>query len=334
MTSNRQWRLAQRPTSLVDEHTFRLSEEPVPVPDEGQALLRTLYLSLDPTHRIWITDKDQYLPPVELGAVMRGGGIAQVVESRDPRFSAGDLVQGMIGWQDYTLTGGNLRVAKVPRGAPIPVMMNVAGTTGLTAYFGLTEFGQPKAGETLVVSAASGAVGSAVGQIGKILGLRVVGITSGADRCRMLVDELGFDAAVDRKAADWRDALAKATPDGIDIDFENVGGEIMDAVMERMNLFGRVVLCGLISGYNEGGRARGDFERILMRRINVRGFIILDFLNRFPEGIEKLLGWVKEGRLQHKETIVEGLEAMPLAMNRLFDGDKLGKLMVHVADPQ
>lgn len=334
MRKNRQWRLAERPTGLVDAQTFRLHTEDAPEPAEGQALLRTLYLSLDPTHRIWITDKDQYLPPVEIGAVMRGNGVAQVVASRDPRFAVGDLVQGMIGWQDYVLTDANIRISKIPRDAPIPTLLNVGGGTGLTAYFGLTEFGQPKAGETLVVSAASGAVGSVVGQIGKILGLRVVGITSGADKCRHLVDELGFDAAIDRKAADWREALAKATPDGIDIDFENVGGEIMDAVMARMNLFSRVVLCGLISGYNDDGRARGDFERILMRRINVRGFIILDFLSRFPEGVAQMLKWVAEGRIRHHETIVEGLEAMPLAMNRLFDGDKLGKLMVHVADPQ
>jgi hypothetical protein len=224
---------------------------------------------------------------------------------------------------------------KLPSGVPIslPALLGVCGATGLTAYFGLTDLGAPKAGETLLVSAASGAVGSIVGQIGKILGMRVVGVTGGPEKCRHIVQDLGFDAAVDYRAPDWRDQLAVATPTGIDINFENVGGDIMDAVLHRMNLHSRFVLCGMISGYNDGGTARGDFTQLLMKRITLRGFIILDYAPRFAEGVLQLVQWLLEGKLKHQETIVDGLENAPTALNRLFDGDKLGKLMLRVADP-
>jgi len=332
MLRNRQFRLAERPAGRVDERTFALGEADVPVPGEGEALLRTLYLSLDPTNRIWITDMPQYMPPVQIGDVMRGSGVAEVVESRDPKLAPGDLVTGMIGWQDYSLSGSSLAVRKVPRAYPIPTLLNVGGGTGLTAYFGLTDIGQPKPGETVFVSAASGAVGSVAGQIAKILGARVVGITSGAEKCRHLIEDLGFDAAVDRTNPDWCDALAAATPDGIDVDFENAGGAIMEAAMQRMNLFGRVVLCGMIAGYNDSHKALGDFELILMRRLTVRGFIILDYAPRFGEGVRQLMQWVAEGKIKHHETIVDGLENAPAALNRLFDGDKLGKLLIRVTE--
>jgi NADPH-dependent curcumin reductase len=305
------------------------------VPGEGEALVRALYLSLDPTNRIWITDMEQYMPPVELGEVMRGYGIGQVVTSNAPDLSVGDLVNGMLGWQDYTITGPANPMQKLPGGLPIPIptLLGVCGATGLTAYFGLTELGAPKKGETLLVSAACGAVGSVAGQIGKILGMRVVGVTGGAEKCRYIVEELGFDAAVDYKAADWQEQLAAVTPDGVDVNFENVGGEIMDAVIGRMNLHSRIVLCGMISGYNDGGRALADFTQILMKRITVRGFIILDYLPRFAEGVMQLVQWMMAGQLKGQETIVEGLENAPEALNRLFDGTKMGKLMLKVADP-
>jgi NADPH-dependent curcumin reductase len=335
MYENRQFRLAQRPIGRVDGTTFALATVPAPEIAEGEALVRTLYLSLDPTNRIWITDMEQYMPPVQLGEVMRGFGIGQVVESRNADLPVGALVNGMLGWQDFAVAGPANAMQALPAGLPIPLpaLLNVCGGTGLTAYFGLTDLGAPKAGETLVVSAASGAVGSVVGQIGKILGLRVVGITGGPDKCTYITETLGFDAAVDYRRGDWRGPLAAATPDGIDIDFENVGGEIMDAVMHRMNLHSRLVLCGMISGYNEGGKAPGDFTQILMKRITVRGFIILDYLPRFAEGAMQLMQWLMEGKLKHHETIVDGLENAPMALNRLFDGDKLGKLMLKVADP-
>jgi NADPH-dependent curcumin reductase CurA len=200
--------------------------------------------------------------------------------------------------------------------------------TGLTAYFGLLELGRPKAGETVVVSAAAGAVGSIVGQIAKIKGCRAVGIAGGPDKCRHIVEDLGFDAAVDYKRADWREQLAAATPDGIDVNFENVGGEIMEAVMARMNLFSRMPLCGMISGYNTGEPMRGDFSPILMRRIELRGFIVIDFMEKFAEGAMQLAQWVVEGKLKHRETIVDGLENAPVAVNKLFDGGNIGKLVV------
>lgn len=335
MPDNRVFRLRQRPTGLVNEDTFSLATEAAPSPGPGEALVRSLYLSLDPTNRIWITDVEQYMPPVAIGEVMRGFGLGQVVESRSPDYAKGDLVSGLIGWQDYAIASPGNPFTKLPSGLPLslPAMLNLTGITGLTAYFGLTEIGQPKPGETLLVSAASGAVGSVAGQIGKILGLRVVGITGGPEKCRHVTEVLGFDAAVDYRAPGWRDRLRAATPDGIDIDFENVGGEIMDAVMHRMNLQSRVVLCGLISGYNAGERATGDFSLILMKRITVRGFIILDFMDRAMAGVGQLLQWLSEGRLKHHETVVDGLEHAPQALNRLFDGDKTGKLMIRIAEP-
>ena len=334
MPENRQWRLAERPDGLVDAKTFSWRTEPAPEPREGEALVRALYLSLDPTNRIWITDMPQYMPPVQIGEVMRGYGIGEVVASRRGDMAPGDLVNGMLGWQDYQITGPGNPMQTLPAGLPVPVpaLLNVCGATGLTAYFGLIDLGAPKAGETLLVSAASGAVGSVVGQIGKILGMRVVGITGGAEKCAFITQEYGFDAAVDYRATDFEAQLAAATPDGIDVNFENVGGSIMDAVMRRMNLFSRLVLCGLISGYNEAERSPGDFTQILMKRMTIRGFIILDFQARFGEGAMQLMQWVMAGKLKGRETIVDGLENAPTALNRLFDGDKMGKLMVRVAE--
>jgi NADPH-dependent curcumin reductase CurA len=335
MPDNRQFRLAQRPTDRVNAQTFGLATTPAPAPAAGEALVRTLYLSLDPTNRIWITDMEQYMPPVQIGEVMRGYGIGQVVASKNPDLAVGDLVNGMLGWQDFSIAGPANPMQVLPGGLPIPLptMLNVCGGTGLTAYFGLTDLGAPKAGETLLVSAASGAVGSIVGQIGKILGMRVVGVTGGPEKCRHIVHDLGFDAAVDYRAADWRAQLVAATPNGVDVDFENVGGQIMDAVIHRMNLHSRLVLCGMISGYNDAGTAMGDFTQLLMKRIIVRPFIVLDYAPRFAEGAMQLVQWLLQGRLKHDETIVDGLENAPTALNRLFDGDKLGKLMLKVADP-
>jgi NADPH-dependent curcumin reductase CurA len=334
MPDNRQYRLVKRPAGRVDATTFSWTTTPAPEVKEGEALIRSLYLSLDPTNRIWITDMEQYMPPVQIGEVMRGYGVGQVVVSRHNGLAAGDLVNGMLGWQDYTIAGPANQMTKLPSGMPVPIpaLLSVCGATGLTAYFGLTELGAPKAGETLLVSATSGAVGSIAGQIGKILGMRVVGVTGGAEKCRYLVDELGFDAAVDYRAADFTAQLEAATPDGVDVNFENTGGAIMDAVMHRMNLFSRLVLCGLISGYNDGETSPGDFTLMLMKRMTVRGFIILDYAPRFGEGIMQLMQWLMDGKLKHRETIVDGLENAPDALNRLFDGDKMGKLMIKVAE--
>lgn len=337
MPVNRQFRLRNRPVGRIKTSDFDLVETAPPVPGEREALVRTLYLSLDPTNRIWMSDMDQYMPPVEIGAVMRGGGLGLVVKSNSARYKEGDIVSGLTNWQDYSIAGErpDNMMGVIPGGLPVPLtaMMGACGMTGLTAYFGLLEHGRPNEGETLLVSAAAGAVGSVVGQIGKIKGCRVVGIAGGADKCRFIMEELGFDAAVDYKRGDWREALAAATPDGIDVNFENVGGEIMDAVMARMNLYSRMPLCGMISGYNSGELMRGDFSPILMRRIRVSGFIVTDFAAKFAEGSVQLAQWVAGGRIKHHETIVEGLENAPVAVNRLFDGQNIGKLIVKVSEP-
>lgn len=334
---NRQFKLKQRPTGRIGPEHFDFESNAVPEPGPGQALVRTLYLSLDPTNRIWMSDMDQYMPPVEIGEVMRGGGIGQVVKSNSPHYKEGAYVTGLTGWQDYVVTGeGAPAVLSVlPDGLPVdlPTMLGACGSTGLTAYFGLLDLCEPKEGDTVLVSAAAGAVGSVVGQIAKLKGCHVVGIAGGAEKCKLLTDEFGFDAAVDYKAADWEEQLIKATPNGIDCNFENVGGEIMEAVMRRMNLFSRMALCGMISGYNSEAPMRADFSPILMRRIRIQGFIVIDFMDRFGEGTMQLAQWVAEGKIKHRETVVEGLENAPTAVNMLFDGKNVGKLLVKVADP-
>jgi NADPH-dependent curcumin reductase CurA len=331
---NHQLRLRARPNGRIEAANFDLVEETIPEPGPGEALVRVLYLSLDPTNRIWMSDREQYMAPVDIGDVMRGGGIGLVLKSKSPRYREGDRVIGLTGWQDYCIADEGARAMRVlppDLPVPLPAMLGACGMTGLTAYFGLLELGRPKEGETVVVSAAAGAVGSIAGQIAALKGCRTVGIVGGPDKCRYIVDNLGFDAAVDRKAADWQEQLARATPDGVDVNFENVGGEIMHAVMARMNLFSRMPLCGLISGYNSSEPALGDFSRILMKRISVQGFIILDFAERFSEGTKQLVQWVAEGKIKHQETIVDGLEQAPTAVNMLFDGKNLGKLIVRVS---
>lgn len=335
---NRQFRLKRRPQGRVTRDDFKYVEASIPQIGPDQLLVRHLYLSLDPTNRIWMSDMDQYMPPVELDEVMRGGGIGQVIESNNPRYQVGDLLSGMIGWQDYIVLDSQTSSSftPMPKGLPVEltVMMSAMGITGLTAYFGLLDVGQPQSGETVVISAAAGAVGSVAGQIAKIKGCRVVGIAGSPEKCDWITSELGFDAAVNYKEPDWKDQLKRACPNGVDIDFENVGGEIMNTVMSLLNLKARVVLCGLISGYNAGTTANGsgDFIPILMKRLRVEGFIVLDFAHRFSEATSQLSQWIAEGKLKSRETIVEGLEKAPEALNYLFDGNNIGKLIVKIAD--
>lgn len=336
---NRQFKLKVRPTGRVGDSNFDFVEEKVPQLQKDQALVRNLYLSLDPTNRIWMTDVPQYMPPVGIGEVMRGGGIGQVVESKNSKYKVGDMVSGLVGWQDYLIINGNEKMPPqvLPKGLPIPLtaMLGPCGTTGLTAYFGLLEIGEPKAGETVVVSAAAGAVGSIVGQIAKIKGCRVVGIAGSDEKCKWLVDELGFDAAVNYKKSDWKEQLNAACPKGIDINFENVGGEIMNYIFSKLNMKARVVLCGLISGYNDGDASKSlvSMTPVLIRRARVEGFIILDYASRFKEGAMQLGQWVFQKKIKYKETIVDGLEKAPEALNQLFDGDNTGKLMIKISDP-
>jgi hypothetical protein len=335
---NRALRLARRPQGRITKENFSLAEEPVPEPKDGEAVVRNLFLSLDPTNRMWASDVPGYMPPVEIGAVMRGLCVGRVVASRTPKLPEGALVVGLTGWQDYALVPGEGSGAPqvVPDGLPLPpsYFLGALGPTGFTAYFGLLDVGRLQAGETVVISAAAGAVGSIAGQIAKIKGARAIGIAGGPQKCAYVTGELGLDACVDYKAPDWRERLRDATKGGVDVSFENVGGEIMDELFARMKLHGRVVLCGLISGYNVDGKIPGpsNFPAILVRRLRVEGFIILDYAKRFPEAGMQLAQWMMEGKLKARETVVEGLERAPESLNLLFDGGNTGKLVVKIAD--
>ena len=333
---NRRFLLAERPTGPVDENTYDLVREPVPEIGEGEALVKVKSISIDPTNRMWIGEEPTYLPPVAIGEVMRALGLGEVVESNNDNYPVGALVNGLTGWQDYVVVSDSMPLMVVPPEiqAEPAQLLGTLGMTGCTAYFGMLEIGEPKEGETVVVSAAAGAVGSVAGQLAKNKGARVVGIAGGPEKCAWLVDELGFDAAVDYKADDWRDQLKAATPDGIDVNFENVGGEIMEAVMARLNFRARMVLCGLISGYNETEPPPGPrtFGNLLINRVTLQGFIILDYYPRFGEAIRELAGMVADGSLRSEQTVVEGFEELPTALNMLFAGENTGKLVVDISD--
>ena len=332
---NRQWRLAARPQGMVGDEHFRWMEEPAPeVTADGQVLVRTLYLSCDPTQRGWMA-RDTYLPAVRIGEVMRSFGVGRVVESRHPNYLEGELVQGLLGWQDYALLDGDsARLSVVPEGVPIPIAMSALGITGLTAYFGLLEIGRPEAGETVVVSGAAGATGSVAGQIARLKGCRVVGIAGGPGKCRWLVDEARFDAAIDYRSEDVAARLAELCPRGIDVYFDNVGGEILDAALARLALKGRVVLCGAIADYNRSELAPGPrhYLNLLLQRGRMEGFIFTDYMPRFPEAIAQLGEWVAAGTLKYAVDIVNGLEAAPSAINKLFTGANSGKLIVKISE--
>ena len=334
-TTSHAWVLKRRPDGRMTGDDFAWVTQELPDPGDGQVLVRTVYLSLDPTNRIWASDQDQYMPPVELGETMRGGTLGIVEASGHPDFVPGDVVQGMWGWASHTLADGGAGLTKMPitPGVPLDAYMSALGATGMTAYFGLLDIGRPQAGETVVVSAAAGAVGQIVGQIAKIKGCRVVGTAGSDEKCRHLVEDLGFDAAIDYKTADLDAELAAACPDGIDVYFENTGGPVTDAVLKLVNLHARIPLCGLIAHYNEGDntagvRGPGNYQMVLMKRVRVQGFIIIDYFPQFPQGIAEMAGWLAEGRIRYDTDIVDGLENAVTAVNRLFDGANTGKLLV------
>jgi NADPH-dependent curcumin reductase CurA len=335
MTNLKRWVLRRRPEGEIRPGDLELVEEPIRELGDGEVRVRTLYLSLDPTNRIWMSDQYQYMPPVALGDTMRGGSIGVVEASRSDRFKQGDLVNtGLGGWSTHVIANGAalFPLPTLP-GVPLTAYMSVLGATGLTAWFGMTEIGQPKPGETVVVSAAAGAVGSIAGQVARLKGARVVGIAGGKAKCAWLVDELGFDGAIDYKAEDVGSALDRLCPAGVDVNFENVGGDIMDAVVERMNNFGRMPLCGMISTYNAADRPAGprDFARVLMHRLTIRGFIITDFLPRAGEAMAELVPWVLEGKLKWKVHVDQGLEGAMDSLQRLFTGAHDGKLLIQVS---
>jgi NADPH-dependent curcumin reductase CurA len=332
MTVNRQLVLQSRPKGLIAAGDLQLKESPMPELKDGQALARVKYLSIDPTMRIWMA-LDSYLPAVAIGEVMRAFGFAEIVESRHPDYKKADRVTGSTGLQDYVVIDSSAkqlfqRVPKIPFVSD-SIFLGLLGINGLTAFFGM-ELAAPRKGETLVVSAAAGATGSIVGQIGKIRGCRVVGIAGSDDKCSWLTKDLGFDAAVNYKHPDWKDTLAAAVPNGIDIDFENVGGEIMNTVLGLMNLHGRVILCGLISGYTKEDPSLASFGTVLVKRLRVEGFIVLDYVSRFMEAATQLGQWKMFGKIKDRETVVEGLEKAPEAINMLFTGGNSGKLIVKV----
>ncbi|MBV8749034.1 MAG: NADP-dependent oxidoreductase [Candidatus Eremiobacteraeota bacterium] len=331
-TTNRRFTLAHRPVGLPKRSDWDFAAEPVRAPGEGEALVEVLYLSLDPAMRGWMNEGRSYIPPVEIGAVMRAFGVGRVVESRHPDLAPGDHVSGGLGMQEYaTLDGSHLTKIDL-RVAPLTTYVSALGGTGMTAYFGLLDVGKPAAGQTVVVSGAAGAVGSVVGQIAKIKGCRVVGIAGGADKCRYVVDELGFDAAIDYKAEDVRKALREHAPRGIDVYFDNVGGPILDAALTNLARHARIVLCGAISQYNSttGVTGPSNYMSLLVTRSRMEGFVVFDYAPRYGEAAREIAGWMQAGRLVSREEIVEGIETFPDALLRLFRGENNGKLVLKV----
>lgn len=328
---NRQLLLKSRPRGAVSDDDFERATATVPALGAGEILVKNLYLSIDPTIRGWI-ERDTYLPAVKLGDVVRSAGGGEVVQSKNDRFPVGARVMGMVGWQQYSVHGGKSMPSLVPEGVAFEDALSVFGITGLTAYFGMTEIGQPKEGETVVVSGAAGATGSVAGQIAKIKGCRVVGIAGSDAKCRWLTDELGFDAAINYKTEDVPARLKETCPKRIDVFYDNVGGPILDHVLARLALRGRVVLCGAISQYNDFEHAYGpkNYINLISMRGRMEGFIILDYADRYMEGAMHLAGWVAEGKIKHKTSVVDGLDNAPEALRRLFSGEHDGKLMVRV----
>ncbi|WP_395692873.1 NADP-dependent oxidoreductase [Piscinibacter sp.] len=334
-TINKQWLLASRPAAEATTGNFRLVETPVPALAEGQVLVRHHYLSLDPYMRMRMNDAKSYAAPQPLNAVMIGGTVGEVVDSKHPKFAAGDKVVGMGGWQQYGVVDGNapglLRKVDTTH-VPLSAYLGAVGMPGVTAWYGLVKLCSPKAGETIVVSAASGAVGSAVGQLAKVRGCRAVGIAGGADKCRYVVEELGFDACVDYKQhkdlKSLEAALAEAAPNGIDGNFENVGGMVLDAVLRRMNAFGRMALCGMISGYDGAPIPLSDPSLILKSRLRLEGFIVSEHMELWPEALKELGMLVATGKLKYRETVANGLASAPAAFISLLKGGNFGKQLV------
>jgi NADPH-dependent curcumin reductase CurA len=334
--TNRQWLLANRPAGEPSENDFEIVESPLPQPADGEIVARALYLSLDPYMRGRMRDVKSYAPPAVLGEVMVGGAVSQIIASKNAAFAVGDIVQGNFGWQEYAISDGtNVQTVDASL-APVSTALGVLGMPGMTAYFGLLEVGQPVAGETVVVSAASGAVGGVVGQIAKIKGCRAVGIAGGAEKCAYLTEVLGFDAAVDYRASpDLCAALAEACPDGIDVYFDNVGGATLDTVLSLINLHARIAICGMISEYNltEPELAPRPTRALLVNRARMQGLLVHDWADRRSEGIAQMAAWIRDGKLLYKEDVIEGIEHMPAAFLRLLRGGNFGKQLVKASDP-
>jgi NADPH-dependent curcumin reductase CurA len=330
---NRQFRLASRPRGMVTRESFDLIEEQLPELADGEVLVKTQYISLDPAMRGWMAEGRSYVPPVEIGEVMRAGTIGKVVESKGERFAVGDHVTGWLGVQEYAVCDENAVFAVDASAAPLTTYLGALGMPGMTAYFGLLDVGQLGEGETVVVSGAAGAVGSVVGQIARIKGCRVVGIAGGPEKCDWVTGELGFDACIDYKSSAVAEALREHCPEGIDVYFDNVGGEILDAALARLARGARVVICGAISQYNNLDSMRGpsNYMSLLVNRARMQGFVVLDYLPRYAEAQREMAGWIAEGKLIAREDVTKGFDTFPEALAKLFAGENVGKLVLEVA---
>lgn len=333
VTLNRQYRLAARPIGLPSRTDWTFGEEPVRDPADGEVLVKVLYVSLDPAMRGWVSEVPSYLPPVPIGAVMRAGGVGRIVTSRHPKYAPGDHVVGTFGVQEFAIASEGLRRVD-PAAAPLPTYLGALGMPGMTAYFGLLDTGKPKPGDTVVVSAAAGAVGSVVGQIAKIEGCRAIGIAGGEAKCDYVMRELGFDACIDYKAGDVRRELARHCPSGIDVYFDNVGGAILDHALARLAMHARVVICGAISQYNATSEVKGpaNYLALLMKRASMTGMLILDYAERYGEAARELGAWYAAGKLKAREDVVTGLDNFPEALLMLFSGENTGKLVLKIVD--
>ena len=333
--SNRQYFLASRPEGMPTTEHVQCRDVPLGEPAEGQVIIRNLYISLDPAIRGWMSDAPNYIEPIAIGDAVRSSVLGRVVSSNHPDFEVGDVGMAMGAWEQYTtLPGEALNKLDENLGIPLSLFLGVLGPTGLTAYFGLLEVGQPKAGETVLVSAAAGAVGSVVGQIAKMQGCRVVGMAGSDDKCDWLTGELGFDAAINYKTCgDYQAAIRQACPDGVDVYFDNVGGEILDATLTCLNKYARVAVCGWISTYNAAEIPRlANLWQLVAESLTIRGFTVLDYLDRFEEGVTQLAEWMMAGKIKYREDIVDGLDNVLPTFLRLFDGSNAGKLVLRLPE--
>jgi hypothetical protein len=331
---NHQFRLAARPVGMPKRSDWTYAEEHIREPGDGEFLVKILYISLDPAMRGWMNESRSYIPPVGIGEVMRAGAVGRVMASKNPAFAPGDYVYGGFGVQEYAISNGKGITKVDSRVAPLPVFLGTLGMPGMTAYFGLLDTGQPKSGETVVVSGAAGAVGMVVGQIAKIKGCRVVGIAGGPEKCNYIKKELNFDAAIDYKSEDLKKALQNNCPKGVDVYFDNVGGEILDAVLTQLARGARIVICGAISQYNNTTPVKGpsNYLSLLVNRATMKGMLVLDYAERYGEAAREMAGWMKAGQLKSREDIVEGFETFPETLLKLFKGENTGKLVLKVAE--
>ncbi len=330
MTENKKWILKKRPIGLVDESNFDFIEEELPAVKDGEILIQNEYLSVDPTQRMWLADMPGYLPPIQIDEVIRSSGMGRVIQSKSDKFDEGDLVNGLVGWQTHLISDGK-GFTKVPEILPIPTMINVLGLTGITAYYGLLDVGQPKEGDTVVVSGAAGATGSVVAQIAKIKGCNVIGIAGGEEKCAWL-EECGLDHVIDYKATKATKEVGRIAKNGIDIYFDNVGGPLLEAVLFKINLNARIVICGAISNYASTDMPVGprNLSSLIINRARMEGFLVLDYLHRSDEAIQELSKWLIDGKIKHREDIQEGIENCPSTLNRLFTGQNIGKQILKI----